>query len=86
MDPSVGDMYFFLGGQALEIGEFSPSTDAVLDGVGRHHSIVNIGDWTVDGREDVGCMVGPQREPRAWWSLHASWTGTVRLRISQRGH
>ena len=85
MDPSVGDMYFFLGGQDLEIGEFSPSdADAVIDGVGATPtSIVNIGDWTADGRDDVGIAYGGSATGASGGTVvileSASWTGTVRL-------
>lgn len=85
MDPSVGDMYFFLGGQDLEVGGLSPSdADAVIDGVGATPtSIVNVGDWTADGREDVGIAYGGSSTGASGGTVvileSASWTGTVRM-------
>jgi hypothetical protein len=85
MDPSIGDMYFFLGGNALEIGGLTAAdADAIIEGVGADPSaIVNVGDWTADGRDDVGIAYGSSAVAASGGSVvileSDSWTGNHRL-------
>ena len=85
LDSSIGDMYFFLGGQDLEFGEFDPAdADALIEGVGTPPtSIVNVGDWTADGRDDVALAYGSSSMGGSGGGVvileSNAWSGTYRL-------
>jgi len=83
-DGAAGDFYFILGGRDLEIGSIDASdVDAVIDGAGSNPptSIVDIGDWTGDGRNDFALAYSALGAGGASGEVtiieSKSWTGTV---------
>lgn len=85
MDSSIGDMYFFLGGTRLEVGNLEPGdADAIIEGVGTPPtSIVNVGDWTGDGIDDIAFANGSAALSGAGGSVviveSSLWTGSHKL-------
>jgi hypothetical protein len=84
-------MYFFLGGTRLEIGGLTPAdADAIIEGVGSPPtSIVNIGDWTADGIDDIAFAYASTASAGSGGSVtileSAAWTGTTHLRDLSAG-